>query len=1405
MPNTNFTLTLSNSAATSSELQTVANDAPTGALSASVGSNAVSGAITATLSGNKILVTIPGQDWLSNTQKTITLKYGANTLGSVTVTVAQPSGGSSSGGTDPAAIIDFYVSAYGSPTGEGTETDPLDTIAHAAEKLNDTNKDWVIGIDGLLSDVQILMDDPSSGPYLAKSITLVGVSGNASNDGIDTGWNGVSTPTGNVGSALTVKTTVPVTLKKITIKGGDAQNGGGLYMYGSPCSVTMVDSYITGNAAVKDGGGVFVEQGTLTMKSGGINGNKTVYVYGLSGSSAGNGGGVLLSQGGSVFDMQGGTVNSNEAASYGGAVYLNCRGTYGSGSFIMSGGSISGNDCGYSYGDALYLPAYNNKSSPAYFEMSGSAVIAGNNDVFLGSDGFYEEVITIAGPLTGQTPVATITGQEGDPELAPGYQNHQVLSATGSGSISSSYTKFAVKDCGSTPYYIDLNGCLTTSQPQILNLYVKQGGNGSGTSANSPFGSIQDAAAYIASNGTPGTVANIKISGDLSGSQQLQGIDNTKASAIIIEGANGVGTNGMPKDALTGGYGVEKTLTINVSASDYSHHVPVTIQNLKINGAAEHGLYVGDGNGTYWNEVYLESGTLITNNGSGTGNYDGAGVYIDDNAAVVVRNGCTISGNEAGRNGGGIYALGFLDLEAGTITGNTAQKGKGIYAAAPGSSGNNGVRLFENASVASNNDIYLCDDEIIYITEPLSSNGTVATITPESYSSSVQVLEVHISPGGQSNVNLADECQKFNVTTASDGSTWEINEYGYLNQTSSGSGGGNSGNVMTFYVSNIDEDDEELGTIAKPFGSISNALDYIADQDCSGKDVVVKISGALNYGPHEVIHTVYISSFNGDSLTIEGANGLSNGTPQDGIVGDMQMYFNNTEITFKNIALENGSGISIGGGDPEVGYYRPSVVFGEGVLIKGKQASWSDDGAVMNISTGSVTIKDGCVISGNYNAATSGENLCDGISINSGMGALIMEGGTIKNNHKPGTITGIGVCVDGNFVISGNAVIESDNLVYLASSSSIVYLGGSISLPSGVTYAATIKPYEYNEGDPIVDVAPNAPASTKLADEVGKLAVLPADDGSTWSIDETGALKKTGNGSGGGGSGSGGDPTSNAFSADGYISNGQFSVSADKKVYFSRGNLQYHAVNNEWRFAEHQYDMIEDNNLIAENYDGWISMFGYGTSGWSGSGKAAYQPWTTMDVGYESVGYKYIIGDLTGTNANADWGVYNSITNGGAASELWRTLSNDEWKYLFQTRSGAANKYGIAKVGDVNGMVILPDDWVLPSGLSFNSGVSNETGSEYATEYYAAKNTYTLAQWVKMEEAGAVFLPAEGYRYTYSNQIHATMYNQRGSYWSSSNYDETWSYILQFIVWDLNFKSSSKDQGFSVRLVKDVE
>ena len=229
-----------------------------------------------------------------------------------------------------------------------------------------------------------------------------------------------------------------------------------------------------------------------------------------------------------------------------------------------------------------------------------------------------------------------------------------------------------------------------------------------------------------------------------------------------------------------------------------------------------------------------------------------------------------------------------------------------------------------------------------------------------------------------------------------------------------------------------------------------------------------------------------------------------------------------------------------------------------------------------------------------------------------------------------------------------------------------------------------------------------------------------------------------------------------------------FSVSDTKKVYFSQGNLQYQASTNTWRFAEHQYDTIGSaNKNVSSTYSGWIDVFGWGTSGFNGK-----NPYMTSS---RSTDYGDGSNPITGTNY--DWGVYNKISNGGNQAGIWRTLSNGEWEYLINTRTDAANKKGLATVDGVNGLILLPDVWTLPEGLTFTSGKNSYT-----------QNTYSVSQWNKMEANGAVFLP--------TTKLYA-------SYWSTSaNFEYEAKYLsIKYITTKVVYRSAR----LCVRLVKDVK
>ncbi len=255
---------------------------------------------------------------------------------------------------------------------------------------------------------------------------------------------------------------------------------------------------------------------------------------------------------------------------------------------------------------------------------------------------------------------------------------------------------------------------------------------------------------------------------------------------------------------------------------------------------------------------------------------------------------------------------------------------------------------------------------------------------------------------------------------------------------------------------------------------------------------------------------------------------------------------------------------------------------------------------------------------------------------------------------------------------------------------------------------------------------------------------------------------------------------------------GLFIINANgDQVYFSKGNLQYQASTNTWRFAESQWNCIGDGNSnISETYDGWIDLFGWGTSGYN-HGANAYQPWSTSTNYSDYYAYGNWEYNIYDQNGQADWG-YNAISNGGKTEGQWKSLTIDEWSYLFDSRPTLSGiRYAKANVNGVNGIILLPDAW---EASTYN--LNNVNGGNYDS------NTITAADWTSVLEAnGAVFMPAAG------DRSETSVYNvgSHGSYWSASIYDSYNAHRLSFDSGNHNTVSDNRSDAESVRLVRDVE
>lgn len=228
-----------------------------------------------------------------------------------------------------------------------------------------------------------------------------------------------------------------------------------------------------------------------------------------------------------------------------------------------------------------------------------------------------------------------------------------------------------------------------------------------------------------------------------------------------------------------------------------------------------------------------------------------------------------------------------------------------------------------------------------------------------------------------------------------------------------------------------------------------------------------------------------------------------------------------------------------------------------------------------------------------------------------------------------------------------------------------------------------------------------------------------------------------------------------------------FSVSDTKQVYIATSNLMWRGttLNGSYSLMANPWSVVETGNLpttgygVTEENSGEVGLFGWGT------------PDIPYLNSYDEDDYSVDF---------IDWGTRYGDGN-------WRCLTNDEWAYLIMRSVGSFTRgYGMATVNEMKGMILIPDDFSTPSGINYTAG----NGNGYET------NVFSSTEWALMQRAGAVFLPAAGFRSGNTVQLNYLRY------WSGS--DST----VDYLTYDDGFYIESdgdKSCGYAVRLVYDKE
>ena len=222
----------------------------------------------------------------------------------------------------------------------------------------------------------------------------------------------------------------------------------------------------------------------------------------------------------------------------------------------------------------------------------------------------------------------------------------------------------------------------------------------------------------------------------------------------------------------------------------------------------------------------------------------------------------------------------------------------------------------------------------------------------------------------------------------------------------------------------------------------------------------------------------------------------------------------------------------------------------------------------------------------------------------------------------------------------------------------------------------------------------------------------------------------------------------------------KFSVSADKQVHFSQGNLYWDG--SAFQFEANQYSGAS----YATNH---ISHF-Y----WSKYASAAYAP-NYSDSGSGS--------DVFFTNATETTPNQSFTVNG--VTGKYRALSTKEWQYLFNTRTMTNGKTRYSDHTNTNGIRIEGQNYM---GVFL-----------YPDDYNGDVVSSTMT-WEQINAAGIVFLPAAGFREDSSIKYASEF----GYYWSSSASGSDNAYYVRFYFNHVEPDNiANRYGGFSVRLITE--
>jgi hypothetical protein len=601
-----------------------------------------------------------------------------------------------------------------------------------------------------------------------------------------------------------IRPNVSLNLRGLTVTGGSADEGGGVYNHSG--MLTVARATLSGNSASGSGGGIYnADNGTVTVTNSVLSGNSaggsgggicnarygrvTVTNSALSGNSVGGSGGGIANAYQGALTVTNSTLSANTAESSGGGLVGSGTTTTVLNNTIVAGnqaadgpdlyGTLSGSHNLIGDGaeqsslvDGVDGNRVGDSSSPidpllshwtqlnngqwGYYLLPGSpAIDAGRNEL----------AITPAGQPLDEDMV-------GHPRILDGTVDMGAVEGEMAGDPARIYTVTSLEKS------IADDGILTL-------LEAFEASNRNRPVGDAAAGSFRERDIIRFAAGLSGTVlldhGQLVISGDLNiegpGAEllvfdgdgrnrifavgrnvavALSGVTITggaadKGGAIYSEGALAVASVTLSGNSAKSGGGIySRDGTLTVTDSTFSGNTAVSnggaihseVGTMTITDSTLSENTAGDnGGGTYSGSDGVVTVTDSTLWGN-TANGDGGGIYSGSDGIVTVTD-STLWGNDANGNGGGIYRgrYGLLVVSNSTLSGNSAASGGGIYQDYGTLSVANAI-LSGNSASSSGGGIYQNYGALWVVNATLSGNSASSS-GGGIYGSSVLALRMH--------------------------------------------------------------------------------------------------------------------------------------------------------------------------------------------------------------------------------------------------------------------------------------------------------------------------------------------------------------------------------------------------------------------------------------------------------------------------------------------------------------------------------------------------------------------------------------------------------------------------------------------------------------------------------------